>query len=275
MSDLRIIHQNDANDAALTASTTAGGLVAANMLNDRKGLFHRSAGVTVTYTLTWPERRSMGGVGMLGCNYTSDATIRVRGYDAATAGNQLFDTGLRWACPGPNLGDWDFTDAINVNAFTKGLPVKVGCWFGDHYAARRLVIDIQDMTNPLGYLECGRLVVGGYWEPAHSADYGSSSGPTDTSKSTRTGAGDLLSDWGSINDAMKIDLSVLRGVDRARMHHIMMQNGTTVPMFISLCADSDDARLEQENMIYGKRQNAPVAFTSYNIHSTSVTIEGW
>ena len=275
MSNLRIIHQNLANSAALTASTTAGGLVAANMVNDRKGWIHRSTGLVVQYTLTWPDLQTIGGVAFPAIRITTDSTIRVWAYDAVAGGNLVLDTGVQWLAPGPALGNWDWTLPLNQSAFAAGSMVKAAHWLPDHYAARRVVIEVADLTNPAGYIDCARLVVGGFWEPDNSADYGVVTGVNDASKNNRTGAGDLPSDRASMSDSLKLDLSVMTSRDRARMHRIMNQNGITIPLFISLVAGSEDMLLEQDSMIYGKRQNSPVAFSSYNLHSTSITIEGW
>lgn len=275
MSDLRIIHKNAANDATLTASTTAGALAARNMLNDRKGSFHRSTGLVVQYTLTWDVLRTIGGVGFPAIAVTTDSTVRVWCYDAAAGGVLTMDTGLQWLAPGASLGTWDWAMDLNESPSPVGAMVKAACWFTDHVVARRVVIEVADLTNPSGRIDCARLVVGGFWEPENSADYGVVTGVTDSSKNSRTGAGDLPSDKASKNDSLKLDMSVMSPRDRARMHFILNQNGITVPVFISLAANSEDSLLERDSMIYGKRQNSPVAFASYNLHSTSITIEGW
>ena len=275
MSDLRIIHKNAANDATLTANTTAGNLLAKNMQNDRKGFFHRSTGLVVQYMLGWDSLRTVGGVGFPAINVTTDSTVRVWCYDALVGGNLTLDTGVQWLAPGASLGTWDWTMDLNESPSAPGAMVKGACWFADHVVARRMVIEVADLTNPSGAIDCGRLVVGGYWQPDNSADYGVVNTITDSSKNSRTGAGDLPSDRATKNDSLKLDLSVMSPRDRARMHFIMNQNGTSVPLFVSLVANSDDSLLERDSMIYGKRQNSPVAFASYNMHSTSITIEGW
>ena len=54
MSNLRLIYDNATDRAtSISASTTSGALVAANLQNDFKGQVHRSTGTSVSYTLTW------------------------------------------------------------------------------------------------------------------------------------------------------------------------------------------------------------------------------
>ena len=76
MPNLRLIYDNVASSATLTASTTAGTLAASNMLTDVKSVVHRSTGTSVTYTMTWTANQTVGGVALPATNLTSTATIR-------------------------------------------------------------------------------------------------------------------------------------------------------------------------------------------------------
>lgn len=275
MSNLRIVHDNAADRATLTASTTAGALAAANMLTDFKGQIHRSTGNSVTYTLTWADFETVAGVALPACNLSADATIRVRGYDAAVGGALLVDSGVQYACPGPSLGLWDWTGPINGNAFAYGGAAKAVCWLADHYAVKRLVIDIEDAGNPAGHIDCARLVVGAYWSPEYNADYGATTGIDDASQNARNDAGDLLTDRAALSETMQLDLKMMPAADRARIHQIMRSSGTARPVLVALIPDDADPLLQQDTLIYGKRKNAAIAFDFYNAYSTNITIEGW
>ena len=275
MPNLRIIHDNAADRATVTASSTAGTLAAENMLTDIKGDFHRSGDTSVIYTLSWSDFETVAGIALPACNLTPDATIRVRGYDAATGGALVADSGEKFACPGPPLGLWDWAMPLNSNAFAYGGAAKTAAWFDDHYAVKRIEIELNDPDNAAGYIDCARIVAGAYWSPAYNPLYGATTGLEDNSKNSRNDAGDLITDRGAINDAMRFDLAYMPPADRARMNQIMRGSGTARPVFISLMPDSTDALLEQDSMIYGKRQNAPMAFANYKTYSTNITIEGW
>lgn len=275
MPNLRIIHDNAADRATLTASSTAGTLVAANMLTDIKGQVHRSTGTSATYTLSWAAFETVGGVALPACNLTSDATIRVRGYDATVGGALVIDSGVRFACPGPPLGLWDWTLPLNSNAFAFGGAAKTAVWLNDHYAIKRLEIDLDDANNAAGYIDCARIVAGAYWSPKYNPPYGATANLDDGSKNSRNDAGDLLTDRGPMNDAMRFDLMYMPPKDRARMSQIMRGSGTARPVLISLMPDNGDPLLEQDSMIYGKRQNGPMGFTNCNAYGTTITIEGW
>lgn len=275
MPNLRIIHDNAADRSTVSASTTAGALAAGNMLTDLKGQLHRSTGTSVTYTLTWPSFETVAGAALPACNLTADATIRVRGYDAAVGGELLADSGVQYACPGQVLGLWDWTGPINGNAFAYGGAAKAVCWLTDHYAVKRLVIDIEDAGNPAGHIDCARLVVGAYWSPEYNADYGATTGINDASQNARNDAGDLLTDRAALSETLQINLEMMPPADRARVNQIMRSSGTARPVLVALIPSDADPLLQQDTLIYGKRQNAGITFDYFNAFGTSITVEGW
>ncbi len=79
MPNLRIVSDNAiARATSLVASTTAGGLVAANLASDKKSSVHRAVGMAVTYTATWAEAEPIGCVALPFCNLSPTAQMRVR-----------------------------------------------------------------------------------------------------------------------------------------------------------------------------------------------------
>jgi hypothetical protein len=275
MSILRIIHSNAADRAVITASSTAGTLVAANMQTDLKGQIHRSTASSVSYSLLWPSFESIGGVALPACNLSSSATIRVRGYSDAAGAVLAVDTGVQYACPGANIDMWDWAIPLNGNAFAFGGATKALCWLDSHYALRYMIIDIADISNSAGYVDCSRLVTGAYWSPVKNAAYGVTNSVDDGSKNSRNDAGDLQTDRFPSSDNLKFDLKFMPTTDRARINQIMRSVGVSRPLFVSLYPDADDPLLQQDVMIYGKRQNSSLSFAGMNYYDTSLTIEGW
>lgn len=288
MPNLRVIHDNAADRATLVASTTAGALAAANMLTDIKGQVHRSTGTSVSYTLTWAEFQSIGGLALPATNLSADATIRVRAYDAASGGNLLADTGLLYACPGPGIEYWDWSLPLNQNAaalagwsnadgnaFAFGGASKSSVWFDQHVAAKRLVVDLVDAGNLAGFIDCSRLVCGAYWSPTWNASYGVQNDVQDTTKNSRNAAGDNLSDRGPQFDTLRLDVKYMPTEDRARLNAILKGNGLSKPVFLSLVPESADALLEQDMQIYAKRLPGGLVYEIFNAHSTQISLEGW
>ena len=150
MPNLRLIHDNAADRAtSLAASTTSGALVAANLQNDFKGQVHRSTGTSVSYTLTWTAGETVGAVALPATNLSASATVRVRLYSDTGGTTLIADSGTINACPGLNLGLWNWALPLNGNAFAFGGASKSAVWFDAHYFARRCVIDLVDTGNTL------------------------------------------------------------------------------------------------------------------------------
>lgn len=276
MPNLRLIHDNAADRAtSLAASTTAGALVAAYLQNDFKGQAHRSTGTSVSYTLTWTAGETVGGVALPATNLSASATIRVRLYSDTGGSTLIADSGTVYACPGLNLGLWNWSLPLNGNAFAFGGASKSAVWFSAHYFARRCVIDLVDSGNPAGYIDNARLVVGAYWEPAYNASYGAQASVVDRSTNSRNDAGDNLTDRGTQHDTLALSLDFLGETDRARLMQIMRNAGTARNVFVSLLPGWVDAVAEQDHMVYGKRANAGVSFDHYALFSNKLDIEGW
>ena len=276
MPNLRLIHDNAADRAtSLAASTTSGALVAAYMQNDFKGQAHRSTGTSVSYTLTWTAGETVGGVALPATNLSASATIRVRLYSDTGGSTLIADSGTVYACPGLNLGLWNWALPLNGNAFAYGGASKSAVWFSSHYFARRCVIDLVDTGNPAGYIDNARLVVGAYWEPAYNASYGAQTSVVDRSTNSRNDAGDNLADRSTQHDTLALSLDFLGETDRARLMQIMRNAGTARNVFVSLLPASASPVAEQDAMIYGKRANAAMSFDHYAVFSNKIDIEGW
>lgn len=276
MSNLRIIHRNDADQAtSLSASTTSGSLSAELMQTDRKGEAHRSTGTSVTYTLTWTGGVTLGGVALPATNLSSGATMRVRLYDATSAGTLLLDTGTNIACPGLTAGPWTWTATFNAAAFAYGYLSKAIAWFANTAGVKRAVIDLVDTGNPAGYIDCARLVAGPWWSPTWNAEYsGLSTTLVDNSENTRNDAGDLPSDRAPVHQELTLSLPILSEAERSQLMQIMRANGVWRPIFLSLMPAVATAA-EQDFMVYGKRKNSPFDLPGFARYSHSMTIESW
>lgn len=273
MPALRILHDNAADRSTVTASGTAGNLTAALMLNDRRSQAHRSTGTSVSYTLTWSAPQSIGAVVLPAVNLTAGATIRVRLYSDDAGATLLHDTGAVPACPGLDLSWWSGT--VNVNAFAFGALAKVARWLPQHYAARRVVIDLADPGNPAGYIDCARLLVGAWWSPEWGATGGADANVVDTSTATRNAAGELVSDLGTRHDTLSVELGALAEADRAKAVDIVRRFGTGRPFLVSAMPRAASPAAERDHMVYGCRSNAPMARAAWQTYATKLEMEGW
>lgn len=276
MPNMRLIYDNVASSATLTTSSTAGLLVASNMLTDVKSAVHRSTGTSVSYTLTWAANQAVGGVALPATNLTSTATIRVQLYSDTAGTTQIADSGTVSACPSAQLGLFGWGSNINANAFAHGGASKTAVWFSTQLnTVRRCVITLTDTSNPAGYIDCARLVLGPYWEAPYNPKYGAAAGTQDLTKVDRSEGGDQFTVRGPQYQTMSLDLALLPEAKRAELAKIVRSVGSHTNVFLSLLPGSAAATAEQDHMIYGKRSSSPFTFDFFNAFSTKVEIEGW
>lgn len=271
MSNLRIVYDNAAKRATLTASSTAGALGAANLLTDKKSDVWRATGTTATLTATWTAAETISCAALAFCNLSPTATMRVQLYDATTGGNLLLDvTGS--ACPAPAIALTGWTAAQAASAYAHGGGAMGRIWFAATPGVKRMVITITDAANLLGYIEAACLVAGKYWSPQYNA----SDAPltyTDSSAHFRTGAGDLMTDAGTVHNRVPIEFSLMPPADRAVMAN-MLRNSRANPVFVSVFPDSPDLELERDYTVYGKRtEDSEIALAYASAYGTTVQIE--
>ena len=274
MNNLRIIYDNAADRATITASSEASAsLGVVNLKSDTKARVWRSTGTSATLTATWSSSETVAGAFLPFCNLTALATMRLRGFAEVADAAPLFDTGAIPACPGQIMGLWEWGGrALGSNAFAYGGGTYGRVWVPVPGAIKELVIDIEDPDNPLGYVEASRLVCGAYWSPEYNASVGASITPVDTSTHFRNAAGDLLTDAGTKHRSQVFDLSTMSASDRAMLWSIVRGNGMPKPMLFSLYPDHEDSALEQAHQMYCKLSSAKAIVTPISLRYNS-TIE--
>ena len=292
--NLRIIYQNLADSATITASSTAGITSPTNLAKDTKSLIWRSAlsGASVVKANLVVNFTSaiVGGVMLPFCNLSPTATIRVRGYTGAlptmggsvdvptvsTTGTEIFDTGDVIAAPYQVLGLWDWgAIPLGVNSYSYGGGTYGRVWLPTQKACTSLLIQISDPSSTDKYIELSRLVIGSYWSPKFNTSFGLSSTFKDLSTHERSVSGDLLTVRGIRYRSMQFDLQWLTPEDRLQFTRILKGNGISNSLAISLFPDSsEDWDKEQSHQIYGKlSQLSDIQHPMFGIYSTTVDIE--
>lgn len=273
MTQIRIITDNAADRATITVANTAAGMGSDKLKTDIKGEVCRVLASSATITLIWPKMETVGAVVIPASNLGPSSTIRVRAYLDEAGTQILADSGVKWAAPGTILENWDFSQALNVNAFTDGVAPITACYLPEQVACRRVVIDITNPDNT--FIDMSRIITGGYHAPKYGASYGASIGVNDLTQNTRTASGDIKSDWGPRNSTLQFDLGWIDNTDRERVRQLISR-GVGKFLFISLLAEHDDPVLERDYSIYGKPSQAgSIAFSSFNLHNTTFQIEGF
>jgi hypothetical protein len=271
--NLRIIYDNVIDSALLSASSAASGLPATNLQRDAKGLVWRSTSTTATLTATWSTAQTLSGVVLPFCNLSASATIRVRVYTNTGDTTPVRDTGIVSARAYAPEDIWGGAAPTSVNSYSFGGGSYARCWF-QPAVGRKLEITLTDSSNPSGYLEAGRLVVGAYWSPAYNTNFGVSIGYGDTSTQTRTESGNLVTTVKPIYRTLNFDLQWLTETDRVRMLSILRGNGLRKPLFVSVFPEDADVSKEQNYQLYGKMPGLnAITHPLYTVYSTSVSLE--
>lgn len=275
MPNLRIVADNIVDRAAsMAASSTTGTLAAANLLLDIKSQVWRATSTSATLTATWAAAESVACVALPFCNLSPAATIRVRGYSDAAGSTQVFDTGSVPVCPAAAvvLRGWGAL-ASGANAYGYGGGAYARVWFAQA-SVRRLVIDLADSGNAAGYIEASRLVVGPYWSTTYNADSGGTLTLEDMSKYFRTDAGDLMTDVGTRNKKLSVNLLCMPPADRTDLASMLRANRMASSGFFSLFPENADLEMERDHQIYGKvSQMSAINLTQLGGYSSQLEIE--
>jgi len=271
MPNLRIVSDNAITRAAsLVASTTAGGLAAANLASDKKSSVHRATSTSVTYTATWSAAEPISCVALPFCNLSPTATMRVRAY-ASNGTTVLYDSGAGLACPAPAQRPRGFTAAQAASAYAYGGGACARRWF-NQVNAFKLVIDIVDTANLQGYVEAACMVAGAAWSPQYNAS-GTSVSVIDRTEISRSAAGDQLADPGTISRKVPVDLRKMSPADRAKFLDLV-RNSRAYPVLLSVFPEHADLALERDHMLYGRRtKDSDVAYQFSAVYSTTIEIE--
>lgn len=283
MSNLRIIHDNAADRAALTASSQAGALGPANLQRDAKSAVLRGAGAAQTVTVTWPAQESIACVALILTNLTSSARMRVRGYAQPGDAVSVLDTGWLMPCPEAALGSYPFAELPlgwnaykwgGANTWARGGGANAVAWFAP-VSVRQMVVEVHCPDIPEGYIEISRLVAGNYWSPQYNAEYGAQLQLQDTSETYRTSAGTMKTALGTTSAKLSISLAHLTPDDRARLMRILRESSSIRPLLCSLFPENADPVLEQDHMLYGRVANVDAVSTPYyETYSAPLQIEG-
>ena len=274
MNSLRIVADNAADKAASVTSTNQlPSLPASNLLLNRKALVWRSSTTTDTLTVTWPSAEIVSGVFLPGCNLTEGSTMRIT---ASVGGVQTYDSGEFVPCPPKQFGSFDWgREELGANFYAYSGQMKYAYhWLPGPIEADSVQVFISDPTNPAGYLEAARLVIGNHWSPEVTADLGVQADIADRSTSSRAESGDYISQPGTRHRTLTFSLSALLPEEAAKLSGLIGRAGTTKPVFVSLYPEHEDSSLEQAYQIFGSQpKTSPTAINSFNAYRQQISLE--
>jgi hypothetical protein len=272
MANLRILYNNVADSATITASTTASGFAASNMQNAQKTSVHRSTGTTVTYTLTWATGQKINGIALPATNLPGSDTIQVSLF--TNIGDSVPVAGItNTASSGRSTLLQNGATTTDYTQFSFGGATKTSGWFPLVYQIKR--IDITLTTTGVNQIDCARIVCGEYWEPTRQVDKGIELGFTDQSEIITTRSGNTYVDRKPIVETMNFQLQYLSESDRQQFMKIMRSWGSTGLVYVCVFPDNTNPELTQAYSIYGRLQSNALQYQFFNYYSSNVQLTSW
>lgn len=262
--NLRLIWDNAADRATVTASSEAGSLVAANLQLDEKTKVWRATTDTATLTFISTTPEPVDSLGLAWTNLSPMATVRWQGWAQATdlAASTLFDTTVT-----PDAADAALSPAgaITNGAIRASMPQSVAIWLAAVYVVRKWVVTITDPGNPAGYVEASRAIVGTRWSPASNFSYGLEVEIVDETQPQRTESGDDREELLPRYRSVQISLDWLESAaDRDALLQLATR-GQGKGVFVSLYpTDADTSRVQQGQFYAGLAKTLGLRYPNLN-----------
>lgn len=284
--NLRIIKNNAADSATISATSTASGFSVNNLKSDTKSLVWRSVDLTTqTLTLTWSAAQLIDSVAMAFTNLISGSTIRIKLFSETSDSVPILDTGEianEYTYP-PPAG----FSSIGLISFAYGGGAYMSAFFSEK-VCKKVTIEINsdDLrgwitsfydwyfsspidANPDGYIEISRLIVGKSWQPERNTAYGLVIGSTDASEMLRTDAGNLVIDRRTAHKTVSLNMNFMTENDKRNLNNLIRLVGKNKPVFLSIFP-SDGGERNQSGQIYGILDDAPIDLWNYRLYSTKL-----
>lgn len=271
MPNLRIIYNNLADSATITASTTAAGFSVDNLKNTQKSSVHRSTGNTVTYTLNWSTPQQVSAFALPATNLVAGATVNIKGYTDQTEASLVFDTGTKTACQEREIVIYGKSAQPTYVDFGFGGATKTSVWLTQATTVSRIVITITN-SYPI---DCARIVVGSYWESSRQVSRGIDMGFEDSSEITTTRSGNTYEDRKPIKETLSFNLEYVDDADRQQIQKIMRSWGSSGLLYVCLFPDNSNPETTQTYSIYGRNSTNSIQYQYYKLYGTGMDLTSW
>jgi hypothetical protein len=271
MANARLMSDNVAERATLTALTESGALLVGNLVKSKKSKVYRSTATSTTITGVLAAAEVAAMVALPFCNLSPTATIRVRLYSDAAGSTLVRDTGVVSACPAAVIRLRGWSALQSSNAYANGGGAYARVWFAET-SFMRFVIDIVDINNPAGFIESSFLVVAPYIEVAMNPT-AAPQGFMDGTNIDYNKSGDQTATAGMIRRQINVELGQVSAADRTKFANAL-RNSRVYPFLISVYPEQSDLELERDNFILGRRPKDSTIDVDQSIrYSIAIPIE--
>lgn len=273
---IRIVTANLSDQAALSSAHFVSTLPVGNLQVEGRAKVARTTNATGTKTINGDlaSPALVGACVLYGHNLTSQATWRLRLWDGAgQTGTVVYDSttvpatsAIGWGQFGWGAVPW------GASVFTGWGSAFSVLWFAT-VGALSFRLDITDASNPAGYLQAKRLLLGPYFEPAVNVDLGMQLYWEEASVQRRTQASSLRTDPGPRYRVLNAYLGQLSDSERAVALETLRQIGMRTETFISIYPGAGGS-LERDHSLLGKFTRMPAfANGTPSSHQAPITFE--
>ena len=265
MNRLRIVYDNVLDDATLSASPA----LAATLPEDNLKTVCRSSVARTTSTAaqailgTFSVSKLSSAFVLWRHNLTSDATVRLQLYSLANqTGTIVYDSGAIAPYDGKRLGDLNWgLDGLGDSVFSTWGVFWTVMWYPPT-VFRSFRITITDSSNPAGYMEISRGLLGPYIEPTFNPIYGMSLAWDEDAVQERTDGGTLHTDPATPFRVLELNLRDLDESARPKFFEMTRQVGERNEFFISVYPEEGGEK-ERDHSMLGKLSGVSPLSTPY------------
>lgn len=257
--NVRFVFDNAADrTSSLTATSTAGSLVPANLQVDERAAVWRSTTLAAQdLDFRWAADETVDSGGGFWSNLTPAATVRMRGYTVEAGDSGLVfdqtvspDTGL-------NIGNVTFQN-----------------WLAAALNIRHVKITITDAGNPVGYIEISRICIGKRIEPIRNMfQQAFTLGWKEQSKPVRAESRDLRIEPLGRFRSMKLNLGLLEQASRDLIID-MVNNGLGRGVWVSAFPENSTPSTRQLYSFWAALvQDTDFGYPNFDTWSASLVFE--
>jgi len=229
------------------------------------------------FTIDLTQMRSLRAVGLVNHNLSATASWRVK-LGATSGGAEIYDSGVLpvWTMTfgdGLEWGDSGWWEGTTDDDYI-GAPFAAIHTLTDGFlSARYATIEITDTTNPAGYVQVGRVFIGGGIVPTYMPGYGQYSEQwEDLSTITATDSGTLYYDKKRSKRLARFTLGRITLTEFKTFFEMQRRQGTTgeIMWIPSLTCTEMQQRV---GMLGRMRTLSAIEYPFFNLRSQAFEIE--
>lgn len=265
-------------EATLTGGSWESTLPRANLATDRRTQVARTTDALLASTkvhIDLGQARSLRGIAAINHNCGLADQWRVT-FGSTSGASDIYDTGWQdvWQMAfDSDLVEWEeagWWEGIADDEYLRA-PYMAAHVTAQYYSARYVTIEWDVTANADGYLQVGRLFVGGGLVPALNMDYDGADSWLDLSSVERADTG---SEFAVVRPKVRVarfDLSWLTPAEAEYWHEAQRRLGTTGDLMYAGDPDNPDA-LQRYGFVGRQRELSPIRYPRALTRATTIEI---